>query len=514
MSQITLFPFQQEPYEGTVTCLRSFHETGVNRGRLIEMPGGTGKTFVFSLALAEAIRKGYLSHPEKELQACKILVITVAKAITQTERVLLKAGVRDFLVTSHASMGRSFGEGMLTWTTRLRGNMLVETPVWDKDTSPDIIILDESQSVKNENAILSEIIESAVKQGKLVLMVSATPFAKPCETTITNLALKLIASRGDNQHFMSQFAVRGAGYTDYSRGTLKNYNDYILARGLKLTAKDIKFKHRCFNRCIPIDFESSTHRRMYEDAYDEYLKELADAGKLPPSEGRAAIWAAEQKYWQASERIRGPQLAKKAQLIQNTTNKQMIIAVNYLDSLDLVQATLIEVLGIKPERISIIKGGRNCQPDIDKFQYGKSDYCLLTLSSGGAGLSLHHEHKQARPRYGVIPPNYSPIRFAQLLWRAHRINSLSTTYQDCVYYQGTIEEKVAARVERGLKALIEMISNRETFLDIFHQKSKEDLKEIEDALNKDILKDIGEGDEDEGNTLLNSLPLEAMASDD
>lgn len=506
-----LLPFQQAPYEKILSAFYSYHHNPtVNRGRLLIQPAGTGKTFVLSKALAEAQSKGYI-QPAGPLTPASILFITVAKAITQTQRVLLRAGVKDFLVTSHASMSKSFGDGMLVWQTKLRGNEMVETPIWDKDTKPTVIILDESQYVKNKDALISEIIESAVKQGILVILASATPFTKPSETVITNLALKLIPSRDRNQSFMGEFFVGGGGYDDYTPGSMRNYNDYLLDRDLKVEATDIKFPHRVFNKCVLVDFENETQRRIYDEAYKEYLEECLKNNKSTP-EGIAKIWVAMMKYRQKAELVRSGTLACVGKTILDSTGKQIIIASNFRDSLDLIKQCLIEVYGLKPTQISTIVGGRNCQPDIDRFQFGRTDICLLTLKSGGAGLSLHHEHKIARPRYGIIPPTWSAIELVQLLGRAHRINSLSTTYQDVVWYKGTIEEQVADKVQIKMQSLKEVVSKRETWVDLFTQLSKEEAAKISDELNKDIIKSLGETEED-GNMFINSLPTEALSND-
>ena len=135
---------------------------------------------------------------------------------------------------------------------------------------------------------------------------------------------------------------------------------------------------------------------------------------------------------------------------------------------------------------------------------------LLTLKAGGAGLSLHHEHKQSRPRYCIIPPTYSAIQLVQLLGRAHRINSLSTTYQDCVWFRGTIEEQIAAKVQIKMRSLKEIVSRRETWLDLFIDKSKVDLELIRASLEKDVLEAAGGGSEEDGNMFINSLVVRAL----
>lgn len=503
-----LLPFQQEPYDGLLAAFEQFHTGGALKGRLLVMPAGCGKTFVFSKALAEAQRLGYIPPPSS-IAPCSILIITVAKAVVQTQRVLIRAGVKDFLVTSHASMSKGFGDGMLTWTARSKGNTIVNTPVWDEDLKPRVIILDESQYVKNKDTLVSLIVDSAVKQGILVIPVSATPFTRASETTITNRALRLIPDTDHNRSFMSSFYVNGSSYEDYSPGTMRDYNSFLVERNLKLEAHDIKFPHRVFNKCVLVDFETPEHRALYEDAYEEYLEVIRKSNRDEP-EGIFAIFVAQTMYRKKAELIRSGQLAKVGKTILDSTGKQIIIASNFRDSLELTNKILQDIYGVKKNRISTIIGGRNCQKDIDLFQFGKTDFCLLTLKSGGAGLSLHHEHAVARPRYGIIPPTWSAIELVQLLGRAHRINSLSTTYQDVVWFRGTIEEEVAAKVQMKMKSLKEIVSRRETWVDLFAQLSAEDAAAISDELNKDILKSLGETEE-EGNMFINSLPVEAFA---
>src|SRR5688572_16642073 len=106
----TLLDFQVKPYEAIRSAFWHYHHNpAVNRGRLLIMPAGCGKTFVLAKALAEAQTNGWLNNP-LPFASCSILYVTVAKVIVQTQRVLLRAGVKDFLVTSHASMSKSFGD--------------------------------------------------------------------------------------------------------------------------------------------------------------------------------------------------------------------------------------------------------------------------------------------------------------------------------------------------------------------------------------------------------------------
>lgn len=106
------------------------------------------------------------------------------------------------------------------------------------------------------------------------------------------------------------------------------------------------------------------------------------------------------------------------------------------------------------------------QDEIDKFQSGKSKYCIFTFKSGGVGLSLHHDDEKHRQRETILAPTYSAIELVQGLGRAHRITSISDTIQTIVFYRETIEEHVASKVSQKLRCLKEVVRTRESWEDV------------------------------------------------
>lgn len=140
------------------------------------------------------------------------------------------------------------------------------------------------------------------------------------------------------------------------------------------------------------------------------------------------------------------------------------------------------------------------QKEIDKFQKGKSTYCLFTFKSGGVGLSLHHSDEltkekcrrkesgyvveedipniPVRPRECFLAVTYSAIELVQGLGRCPRITSLSDTPQTILFYRGTIEERIAYIVSVKLKCLRKVVRNKESWEDvILGGVSEEDRKD-------------------------------------
>lgn len=125
------------------------------------------------------------------------------------------------------------------------------------------------------------------------------------------------------------------------------------------------------------------------------------------------------------------------------------------------------------------------QKEIDRFQSGKSLYCMFTFKAGGVGLSLHHTDEQTkqkarrkknnwvvvedvpniptRPRVCFLAPTFSAIELVQGLGRCPRLTSFSDTTQVIVFYESSIEERVAEIVSQKLKCLKKVVRQKESW---------------------------------------------------
>jgi hypothetical protein len=163
------------------------------------------------------------------------------------------------------------------------------------------------------------------------------------------------------------------------------------------------------------------------------------------------------------------------------------------------------------------------QREIDRFQSGKSLYCIYTYKAGGVGLSLHHTDEQVkekvrrqkngyaviedihliptRPRKCTVGPTWSPIELVQGCGRVARLTSLSDTLQDFLYYRGTVEEEQAFVVTHRLKCLKQVVRQRENWQDLIenHHKARQLAQELVNKNIKDDSQDdlVAVGEEEE-----------------
>jgi len=216
------------------------------------------------------------------------------------------------------------------------------------------------------------------------------------------------------------------------------------------------------------------------------------------------IWGGGQTGLTHKEKQRAKIKSLKPEQLEKmgTTMEEML---DSLDLEDVEDKTLIDL----PEHLRLgMQSMEERQREIDKFQSGKTLYCIYTLKAGGVGLSLHHtdewlpKDKQCRrkesgyvveedipkiptrPREVIITPTWSPIELVQGVGRAPRLTSLSITKQTLLFFKGTIEGKVADIANKGLRCLSKIVRHREPWSDLAI-KGGQDLEEFKNKLPED-----------------------------
>lgn len=349
--------------------------------------------------------------------------------------------------------------------------------------------------------------------------------------------------------------------TDYSQTAIKRlmsyFNDYIV------DVKGVRPQFKALNSVQMIDFETREDYDFYQKAYERYLEQKAklESSDMSAGESRWMILVELLMFRKAAELIRAKYLARVMyESVQ--AGKAAVCACNFKSTIKKIVQVLHEDFNVSRDNISLIWGGGKTkatkrqkkkakvddilhkfdldeedkevlygefnldsvqdyieeeldpslelgiqskvqrQAEIDRFQSGKSLYCLFTLKAGGVGLSLHHtdeltERKvrrkknnfaiveyipniPTRPRESYIAPTYSAIELVQSLGRAPRLTSLSNTNQLLVFYRGTVEERVAQIVNIKLRCLKEVVRTAESWEDVIStpEKAQQHMKEI------------------------------------
>lgn len=377
---------------------------------------------------------------------------------------------------------------------------------------------------------------------------------------------------------------------------MKDLDDYVIS------VKNVRPQFDAINLVESIRFETEEESKFYHEAWDRYLEEKRKLDAVAMAEGRATGGLNElvafQKFRMAAEMCRKEHLARELYKIVTEKKKAAVCALNFKGSIIAVVKILVEKYGVKRDEISLVWGGGqtdltkkqkdkkkilelqdkfiamgmtaeemleqlgldevedriieeldpslrlgNQSPDerqkeIDKFQSGKSLYCLFTFRAGGVGLSLHHtdefsthwdqdvkgysewiktieewnKHRKPekqvkpgkarrkesgyayeedipfipiRPRELISSVTYSAIELVQGLGRCPRLTSLSDTIQRLLHYLNTIEDDVKAIVSCKLRCLSKVVRNREKWMDVAQSGGSTTSSHLQDVPSED-----------------------------
>lgn len=176
--------------------------------------------------------------------------------------------------------------------------------------------------------------------------------------------------------------------------------------------------------------------RLYQIALSkiEYYQKL---GK------QAEAMVADLRYRQESELLKADALAELASEYRYE-GKSVIIFVNFRETL--------AYLSVKLDTKDLIYGGQTDDREkiIEAFQANGISLLLCMVDAGGTSLDLHDLHG-GHARVSLVCPTYNPITLKQICGRTHRAGSKSTPIIKLVYAAGTVEEKVAERVNQKMR---------------------------------------------------------------
>ena len=501
---------------------------------------GTGKTFMVGMTLDVLYYHGFASHVTNTLKRVitpfPICYFTANQAVGQTI-----AHCKEFkhikgklFVMNYESLRakQSIASIMMQWkkvedinTVNPQLASLIEEdedalyyPEWNPQLAPVIVIADEVQKLKNNGAKQTKAMQSlSITCPSIIqLLASATPFVKPIECKSVTLALRPLYSIERVEHnndgiidlthasriervnadsfsmWLSNVICTRSRPDEYSPAAMERLTNHYHATGNIIHVKDVKFARKSINKHILIEFQTPAERKEYLDAFIEYCIELAKNNKSSPG-GMAAILVARMKFKQKSEWLRREHIAQIVDM-KVREGKNVIAAFCYVNTLNAVEDILCTKYGYKI--VSKIIGGQSSdtrQTHIEDFQSERSNIMLAMLQAGGTGLSLHHyEGKNSRPRFVIMPPVWSIIEMLQMLGRAHRINSASTTHQWILWYKGTIEEDVYARLNDKSLSMRELMRKKEQWSELFTKpEHRHEYNKVSD------LTLIGDKDDDE-----------------
>ena len=436
------------------------------QGILLQAHAGLGKTYMVLPAI-----KYLLDNSLIELKSdwpMPILWVTPAAVIPQTLEVINQFGLTHKIFPMSYSGFRGKLGNTLYWESAKNPYNNAKVYAWKPSRVPSMVVFDECQGLKNESSSQTQLSWS-IPAGVKRIFISATPYQRvsearsivqgvgmdyigqPCTTETTPQLLKDIARWGSPSQLCQAQMER-------LRTVMKPYAVFV---------PKVRYKHKTHTRCRLIEFDTAAEREAY-DGYFQAFKKKCEAQMRNSNFGRNEILVAMQKFREGAEEVRAVRMAKRA-IEMAERGRQVIVVFNFVNPMRLAYKALRNE-GLSEDSISHIVGGQSStkrEAERAKFQEGKSNILLFTMRSGGVGISLHHDRKEARPRHIIIPPTWSAIDLVQALGRGHRITSISDTTQEVVWYKDTIEETVCERVKAKLNCINASVGRKENWVNVF-----------------------------------------------
>jgi hypothetical protein len=322
--------------------------------------------------------------------------------------------------------------------------------------------------------------------------------------------------------FSRDIAGKGADPKDYSKESIKRLCKRLAPHIVGF--KNVRKKFKAINRVRIIDFETLEKKAKYDALWEEFQKRKNEIEGKDLSNSSLLILVQFNVFRAGAEFLKAETFAELMYQAHVEKGKASLFAGSYKATHAKIVHILNTKYGVPRSKISLIWGGEDMfkedgkytvaemqdiikkmltgqtpasarvlaefsrqmsfkqqglgelpdhlqlgsqnykqrQDEIDKFQGGRSQFCLFTFKAGGAGLSLHQNKKELLSRYTVAAPTYNEMEMHQALGRAPRLTSLSDTEQDIVLYKGTIEEHVLAKLNAKSRCLHEVIQHSDT----------------------------------------------------
>ena len=320
----------------------------------------------------------------------------------------------------------------------------------------DLLILDESQNIKNINS----------QTTKAVLLLNAKKRVALSGTPIENNLLELYSlfrflnpeMFGSVQQFTNNYIVPIQKYSDIStiEELKKKIYPFLLRRVKKEVLEDLPDK---IEKLVYVDMNDE-HRRFYEERRKYYYSLLE---KNTSSQGNFDKFFVLQAINELRHIVSSPDLeskkiisSKKEVLIENVVeaienDHKVLVFVNYLSSIESICDSLKEN---KIKYLKMTGQTKDRQTLVDKFQNdSRYKVFVMTLKTGGVGLNL-----VSADTIFIYDPWWNTTVENQAIDRAYRLGQDKTVFAYKMIMRNTIEEKILKLQEIKNKLLDDLIS--------------------------------------------------------
>ncbi|MBS1584673.1 MAG: SNF2 helicase associated domain-containing protein [Bacteroidetes bacterium] len=337
-----------------------------------------------------------------------------------------------------------------------------------KDLEFDLVVLDESQSIKNPQSQVAK--ASLLLAAKHRLALSGTPVQNNTFDLYAQMNFLNPGMLGSREFFMNEFATPIDKFQeDEVKQQLRKLTyPFLLRRTKEQVAKDLPAKTETILYCEMGDEQRKVYdafRNIYRSKILGMIDEqgiersqmhiLQGLTKLRQICDSPAILNEEQRF--PNHSIKMDELTREVQ--ENVGNHKALIFSQFLGMLALVRKDL-EAKGIPYVYFDGSTSATDREKAIQEFQ--NNEECrvfLISLKAGGIGLNL-----TAADYVYIVDPWWNPAVEQQAIDRTHRIGQTKNIFAYRLICKDTIEEKMLQLQERKRALASELVSDDNAIL--------------------------------------------------
>jgi SNF2 family DNA or RNA helicase len=311
-----------------------------------------------------------------------------------------------------------------------------------KATNWSNFILDESQSIKNPDALVSRAVYQIPALFKLAL--SGTPIENKLEELWSQFHFVLPGHLGSRDQFKDVYSAKIENGDAERAGLLKSrIKPFILRRLKRDVATELPEKIEVLRHCELEERENSFYKTLFAGTREKVLQALGqESGKV--LEALELILRLRQACCHPAlispQEFAGFESSKVKLLMEEIEANEdreakCLVFSQWTSFLDLIEESL------KKRSIPFLRidgSTSNRREIVDRFQNtGSEKVLLLSLKAAGVGLNL-----TAADRVFICDPWWNPSVEDQAADRAHRIGQKSSVVVSKLVAKDTIEERI------------------------------------------------------------------------
>ncbi len=346
-----------------------------------------------------------------------------------------------------------------------------------KSVEFDVVLLDESQFIKNPTSKLAKTANQL--QSRLRLTLTGTPI----ENTVVDLWSQMNFVNpgllGNYKFFQKEFAIAIEKKQDRSRAEQLQQliKPFVMRRTKMQVAGDLPPKTEQVIYCDMTDEQQdlyektkSTYRNMIIDSVQKNglaksrIQLLAGLTKLRQIANHPLLNDAE--YEASSGKFQQIEYMLMTALEEN---HRVLIFSQFVGHLKIVRE-LLERQGIEYGYIDGSVKASDRKKEVEAFQNNEKNVFLISLKAGGYGLNL-----TAADYVFLLDPWWNPAAENQAIDRTHRIGQTQNVFSYKFITRNTVEDKIVALQNKKKKLSDSLIQTEESYI---KQVTQEDIQHL------------------------------------